>query len=234
MIRSLKKTPLIILLVSFSISATSYAQLSLADHHNIILEKIILPGAKTSNIDKEQIVKNIISYASENGYKVRQDLTYQELNVNYIQGSRTCEDFINNIALKGIISNNVKQYIYSLKNDIENNMIVYDSSQLSATINMYKSQSNYKQFSSTDKQNINLFEEGFQKSFSFWNRNENYSPGVYGRKSTCRCGIGCLICVALIDAGGLLVPGIGIVLGPVASGIARCCICGCCNNVGCQ
>ena len=145
MIHSFKKAPLLILLVFFSISATSYAQLSLADHHNIILEKIILPNATTSSIDKEQIVKKIISYASENGYAVRQDLTYQELNVSYIQGNKTCEDFINNIALKGVISNNVKQYIFSLKRDIENNTAVYDSSQLSTRIKVYKSQSNYNQ-----------------------------------------------------------------------------------------
>lgn len=124
---------------------------------------------------------------------------------------------------------------------------VRDTNELRAAISYIKTTRDYRALSADDKTRYSYFEDVYVKSFGLWASmtDDEQRAGARVAAASCRCGLGCALKVAAIDAlyftaaaiaCAIIGPGCGvyvIVSSAFISLYARCCKYSCCSWFNC-
>jgi hypothetical protein len=154
----------------------------------------------------------------------------QSIKSTYFENVTDWKSFYQNLLNKRFISIGLHSFMTEFGISLKAANFEMNDANLTSFIAGMKTNSKYTSLNSADKLKLDTYFEGIKKSATFWKKIDTEDQQKSRR---CRCRLGCSICVALFDIGGLLIPVYGWAVGPLASFIARCCICSCCNNVNC-
>jgi len=202
------------------------------DVHNQICADIVAAYAQQEQVSWDDVFNAVVKDAISYGEAVPANLNFGVIKSRYLTNVTGWRDFYANMQKAGDISPNMLKYMTAFGNKIESEGARLSATVIQDDINALKSSPEYLGLNGNEQAQIAIFHDGFAKSYSFWSVQDQSDP-LAKKGNPCKCGVGCLACVALFDAGGLAIPGCPYVTGPLLSIVARCCICSCCANTNC-
>jgi hypothetical protein len=220
-----------VFLVLMAVALLDNAALSqtLAEHHNLMLNDLFTKYPN-GNFSANTAFNEFKQYGQANGLPAF-NLTYSEFKSTYFANVTSEADFIGKLVSNGQISQSLANYFLQVAGSFKGNNV--NENYLSKAVfqsqsNATKQTSQYSGLSAADKVLADQFLVNLNQSYELWWGVDNQKAPQFTTQGRCR--FWCVICVSLFDASGLLVPGYGWALGPMASLIARCCICGSCGD----
>jgi hypothetical protein len=224
---------LLIISIAVALFGNAVYSQTLAEHHNLMLNALTTKYPN-GNFSASTAYDEFKQYGQNNGLPAVA-LTYNQFKATYLANVASETDFVNSLVNSNYISQSLANYITQVAATLKSNN-VYDNYPSKTTFqsqtNATKQSSQYISLSAADKELADLFLVNLNTSYELWWGIDNQKAPQFVTLQRCR--FWCIVCVALHDAAGLFVPEVGWLLGPMASFIARCCICGSCGNVNCQ
>lgn len=134
----------------------------------------------------------------------------------YIVG-RSADQMLTVARSNSRVSADLGNYFSNVLNDLSTIQDATNDS-ISSHLEAWSLSPDFQNLLRSDKTRASDFNEVFNKSYQFW---QNIS---LARK----CGVGCIICIAFVDAFWTAV--LGPIAGATFSAISRCCGCGSCGS----